>query len=182
MSLFSTFLIAISLAMDAFAVSLSNGIAIKNLKKSYVLKFGIFFGVFQFAMPLLGYFLGSYFADFISKYSGIVAFILLGVIGINMLLEKEDETVANSDESIVSTRNVVMLAIATSIDALAVGVSFVALGSDILIPSIIIGITAFFFGCAGVYIGNKFGGKLGKYATKLGGVILILIGTKALLS
>lgn len=181
MSLASIFLIAVSLAMDAFAVSLSNGIAIKDLKKSYILKFGLFFGFFQFAMPILGYFLGSYFADFISKYSGIVAFLLLALIGVNMLLEKEDEAVASSDDAIVSTRNVVMLAIATSIDAFAVGVSFVALGSDILIPSIIIGITAFCFTCAGIYIGNKFGGKLGKYATKLGGVILILIGVKALL-
>lgn len=180
MSLFSTFLIAVSLAMDAFAVALSNGIAIKNMKKSYILKFGLFFGGFQFAMTLIGYFLGSYFTDIISAYSSYVAFILLTLIGIGMLRESDDE-VKDSDEAIVSTKNIVLSSIATSIDALAVGVSFVALGEAILIPSIIIGVVAFCFGCVGVYVGNKFGGKLGKYATKLGGTVLIILGIKALL-
>lgn len=180
MNLVSIFLIAVSLAMDAFAVSLSNGIAIKNMKKSYILKFGLFFGVFQGAMTLLGYFLGSYFSEFISTYSRYVAFALLTIIGVGMLREGDDE-VKDSDEAIVSTRNVVLLSIATSIDALAVGVSFVALGTDILVPSIIIAVVAFCFGCVGVYVGNRFGGKLGKYATKLGGSVLILMGIKALL-
>lgn len=176
----SVFLIAVALAMDAFSVSLTKGFTQKNLKIREKLYYGLFFGTFQFIMPILGYFSASTISGIIESFASIIGFILLLAIGLNMIRESlfgdgEDIT----DE--FSFREVTLLAIATSIDAFAVGITFALLKDPIWISSAIIGVVAFAFSVVGVYIGRQLGDWLGDKFQILGGVILILIGIKILL-
>ena len=180
--------IAIGLAMDALAVSVSNGITLKKIKVKYALKFGLFFGVFQFIMPIIGCFCDKNFKNAIENFDHWVDFILLLIIGGKMFLESfktEKENVTNN-KNILSFYNMTILAIATSIDALAIGVSFAFLNNsqetlDIWQSSAIIGIVAFTMSYAGVYLGKKIGDLIEKNAERTGGVILIGIGVKILI-
>lgn len=182
MNYLSTFFIAVGLAMDAFAVSVSNGITIKKLKFSHAFKFGFFFGAFQFFMPIMGWFFASKFSEQIKAFDHWIAFILLFLIGFNMIIESfKTENNIYDNENILSLKNIIILSIATSIDALAVGISFAFFRINIYISSIIIGIVAFIFSFFGVIIGKKIGKYLNKNAERIGGIILITIGLKILL-
>lgn len=172
-------LIGISLAMDAFAICLCQGLATKEKKINLALKLAITFGIFQGIMPTIGYFVGNIFSDKISAYGNILAFIILVGIGINMIREAGEE----EECSIVNSfKTLMVLGIATSIDALAVGLSFSMEGKkEILIPVIIIGIVTFIISFIGTTLGNKVGSFLGNKAHYLGGGILILLGIKSLI-
>lgn len=186
MSFIELIIIAIGLSMDAFAVSIGKGLSLKKIKLSHYLKVGLWFGGFQALMPLLGYLLGSTFADIVSAFDHWVAFALLALIGGNMIkeaCEKDDEECdcKKKDKNSFGFVTMFTLAVATSIDALAIGVTF-AFFKVAIIPAIItIGITTFLFSVAGLKIGNLFGCKYKSHAELFGGVILILIGLKILI-
>lgn len=177
---------AFALSMDAFAVSITKGMTIKNLKKSTALKMALAFGVFQGAMPLLGWALGISFESYIKSIDHWIAFILLGFIGFNMIKgffddrkegkESELEFSATADVDDLSNKEIIMLAVATSIDALAVGISFAFLNVSIIPAASIICIITFLVCVVGVFVGNKVGDIFNGYAELVGGVILILIG------
>ena len=176
---------AFALSMDAFAVSITKGITIKNLKKSTAVKMALAFGLFQGGMPLLGWILGFSFKDYIEAIDHWTAFIVLGFIGFNMIKgffeerkeeKSELEISATTNESDVSNKEIIMLAIATSIDALAVGISFAFLNVSIIPAASIICIITFLVCVVGVFVGNKVGDIFNGYAELVGGVILILIG------
>lgn len=183
MSFLEIIFISISLAMDAFAVSISNGILLKKIKISYALKFGLFFGFFQFIMPIIGYYLTNLVGNKILMFDHWIAFILLNVIGLKMIIEtfKKEENNICDDKNILSIKNLTILAIATSIDALAIGVSLYVININILKPSLIIGIVAFIFSFMGILIGKKISNLLSKNAERIGGIILIIIGFKILI-
>ncbi|NLZ68152.1 MAG: manganese efflux pump [Spirochaetales bacterium] len=181
MSIFEIIIIAFGLSLDAFAVSICKGLSVgkKNIKNSLIC--GIYFGVFQGVMPLIGYFLGSSFADKISKYDHWIAFILLTIIGLNMIRESlVNETEGNDCCPDFSFKAMLPLAIATSIDALAVGVSFAFLKLNIWFSITAIGIITFVVSVFGAQMGCVLGQKYKKRAELLGGVILIFIGLKIL--
>jgi len=182
MALAELFLIAVGLSMDAFAVAVCKGLAMKKCtwKKAGVV--GLYFGVFQALMPLIGFALGVQFQAAITSIDHWIAFILLAFIGSNMIREafKEDDGCADADESL-DVRTMLTLAVATSIDALAVGVTFAFLKVDIVPAVSFIGIITFTISIAGVKIGNIFGTRYQAKAEFAGGVILILIGLKILL-
>ena len=180
MDLFDIFLIGASLSMDAFAVSLCKGLSVSKLRLRHALICGLYFGAFQAIMPLLGYFLGSRFANILDQVGCWVAFILLGVIGANMIRESFGDPECVSGD--FSFKAMLPLAIATSIDALAVGVSFAAMEVSILTAAILIGVTTFVISAAGVKIGNVFGARYRNLAERMGGIVLILIGIKILLT
>ena len=175
-----------ALSMDAFAVSITKGMTIKNLKKSTALKMALAFGVFQGGMPLLGWALGISFESYIKSIDHWIAFILLGFIGFNMIKgffddRKEEnaselEFIATTDVDDLSNKEIIMLAVATSIDALAVGISFAFLNVSIIPAASIICIITFLVCVVGVFVGNKVGDIFNGYAELVGGVILILIG------
>ena len=177
---------AFALSMDAFAVSITKGITIKNLKKSTALKMALAFGVFQGAMPLLGWALGISFESYIKSIDHWIAFILLGFIGFNMIKgffdDRKEENVselefsATTDVDDLSNKEIIMLAVATSIDALAVGISFAFLNVSIIPAASIICIITFLVCVVGVFVGNKVGDIFNGYAELVGGIILILIG------
>lgn len=173
-------LIAIALSMDACAVSICKGLKMKNIDYKYSLLIAFFFGGFQGLMPLIGWVLGKQFEKYIISVDHWVAFILLAVIGGKMIWEawgnEEDNTCISYD-----VKEIVVLAIATSIDALAVGITFAFLETSILADITIIGVITFLLSFAGVFIGNKFGMKYKSKAEFMGGLILILIGFKILL-
>ena len=178
----SVILIGISLSMDAFAVSVTNGIAMRPFKTGYALWHGLYFGAFQFLMPLAGYILGSTVSGYVTAIGPYVSFALLAFIGGKMILE----AVRGGEEgsggmAALSHKRLLALAVATSIDALAVGVTFAFLQVNIVSAAALIGLTTFCLSAAGVWIGNKFGAKYKKNAELAGGVILILMGTKILL-
>ena len=179
MEILSVLLISVGLAMDAFAVSICKGLSMKKLKLKNALIIGLYFGIFQAFMPLLGFFLGKSFENLVISIDHWIAFVLLGLIGINMIREvfKEEEKV-NDD---ISFKTMILLAIATSIDALAVGVTLAFLKTNIFICISIIGIVTFALSIFGVLLGNKFGNKFEKKAQILGGVILIGMGIKILI-
>ncbi len=173
-------IIAIGLSMDAFAVSICKGLSVQKVRSEYVVKAGIWFGGFQALMPVVGYLLGVSFADFVSTIDHWIAFILLGIIGGNMIKEsshKEDYSV----DPDFSFRTMLAMAVATSIDALAVGVSFAFLKVDIWEAVVLIGITTALFSGAGILIGNFFGARWKSKAEFAGGFILIAMGLKILL-
>ena len=179
-NIISTFLIAVALAMDAFSVSMTKGFTQKQLTNTQIIYYGLFFGGFQFLMPILGYFCGNVIASIVESLAPIIGFILLLAIGVNMIresLSEDDEEITDN----FSFREVTLLAIATSIDAFAVGITIALLKDPILISSIIIGIVAFVFSIIGVFIGRKLGNYIGDKFQILGGVLLILIGIKILL-
>jgi len=175
-------LTALGLSTDAFAVSVSNGLCYKNFKKSQAFISSLTFGVFQGVMPTIGYFVGILFFDFISKFDHWIALILLGYIGGNMIFDavKEIKSKNNNTQEIKNydTKTLLLQAVATSIDALAVGISFAALKTNILTAAFFIcGIT---FVCCfiGSFIGKKFGHLLQEKAKIFGGIILVFIGLK----
>lgn len=179
MELMELFLIAVGLSMDAFAVSICKGLSLGKIKVKHMCIAGIWFGGFQALMPLIGYFLGSFFADMITAYSHWIAFILLVFLGAKMIKEAMGEE-ENLDAS-MGAKDMFLLAVATSIDALAVGVSFAFLQVDIVPAVSFIGVVTFICSAIGVKIGSIFGAKYKSRAEICGGVILILIGIKILL-
>ena len=180
MSFIDIFLIGIALSMDAFAVSICKGLSVKKVSAKHVLTVGVYFGGFQALMPTLGFLLGYRFESFITSIDHWIAFILLALIGGNMIREAlgKDEEHENDD---FSFKAMLPLAVATSIDALAVGVTFAFLQVNIVPAITIIGCTTFVISIAGVYVGNVFGSRYKSRAEFTGGVILILMGVKILL-
>ena len=181
MGFWELLLLAVGLSMDAFAVSICKGLAMKKATPVGMATVGGWFGGFQALMPLAGYFLGVSFADFVSDVDHWIAFILLGIIGGNMIKEslgKEECCSVNPD---FSFRTMLPMAVATSIDALAIGVSFAFLKVNIWSAVAVIGVTTALFSGAGVYIGNIFGNRYKSKAEFAGGFILIAMGLKILL-
>ena len=180
MSFFDLFLIALALSMDAFAVAICKGLSVKKVGAKHILTVGIYFGGFQALMPLIGSLLGFKFERFIVSIDHWIAFVLLAVIGGGMIREAiaggEDE--ANDS---FSFKTMLPLALATSIDALAVGISFAFLGVDIVAAAVLIGVTTFVLSGAGIVVGNVFGAEYKSKAELAGGIVLILIGLKILL-
>ncbi len=177
-ALFSTFAIAVGLAMDAFSVSLAGGAALKkDIAKTAVLT-GLMFGFFQFAMPVIGWLVGAPISSIINPYGYWIVVALFFFIGGKMIYDAvkgEEEGVSLSGFKVLT-----LLAIATSIDALAVGISYGLIGEAIIIPSIIIGVVAFAFSFAGVLAGHKLSDVLGSKMEIFGGIVLVLIGLKFL--
>ena len=173
-------LISIGLAMDAFAVSVCKGLAMKKMSWKKAIIIGLYFGIFQAVMPVIGYFLGTTFERFITNVDHWVAFILLVGIGINMVKEAFDKESENRNDN-VDMKTMLVLSIATSIDALAIGITFACLKIHIVMPVITIGLITFIISVIGVKIGNRFGDKYEKKAEIMGGVILILLGIKIVL-
>lgn len=180
MSFVEILLIGIGLSMDAFSVSICKGLTTKRFSWKMALTCGLWFGFFQALMPMIGYFLGAQFQQFIEAYDHWIAFGLLVLIGANMIREalfgKDEDTSGSLD-----FKTMLLLAIATSIDALAVGVSFACIQVRLWSSVLIIGVTTSLFSVVGVKVGNVFGSKFEKSAGVLGGIILILIGLKILL-
>lgn len=177
------FLIGVGLAMDAFAVSICKGLTMKRVSKKYVLIIALFFGGFQAFMPLLGWGLGKNFKAYITSLDHWIAFVLLAFIGGKMLMDgfQGDDEQENISEFQLDFKELLMLAIATSIDALAVGITFAFLNYPIMECISIIGVTTFVISFIGVYIGHFFGSKYQHKAEIIGGFILIIIGLKILL-
>ena len=185
MTLLEIFLIGIGLSMDAFAVAICKGLAMPNkVDKKGALLIALYFGVFQAVMPTLGWLLGSQFARYVTRLAPWIAFILLAWIGGNMIRESlSKEEREEKETGSVSHKELLVLAVATSIDALAVGVTFSMLELAVSIGAAValIGCTTFVISLAGVYVGNVFGAKYKSKAEFVGGAILILIGVKILL-
>lgn len=179
MSILELFILAVGLSMDAFAVSVCKGLSLGKIKPKHMCIAGAWFGGFQALMPLIGYFLGNFFAEMIEKYDHWVAFVLLAIIGGNMIKESfgKDEKVDSS----MDVKSMLLLAIATSIDALAVGVTFAFLQVQIVPAVSFIGVITFIFSAVGVKIGSLFGTKYKSKAELFGGIVLVLIGIKILL-
>ena len=183
MSTFELFLLAVGLSMDAFAVAICKGLSLRRITLKECCTVGLWFGSFQALMPAIGYFLGSQFSELIISFDHWIAFVLLGFIGCNMIreaLSEKDEPDGACSGSL-GFRTMLVMAVATSIDALAVGVSFAFLPVDIFYAVTFIGVTTFICSAAGVKIGNVFGSRYEKYAELAGGAILIILGTKILL-
>lgn len=185
MGIVELFLIAVGLSMDAFAVSVCKGLGMKRINFKVAVVLALFFGGFQALMPVIGWALGSQFLWLISPIDHWIAFILLAIIGGKMLWEAfhddEDDSDDSSDANIIGLGEYLMLAIATSIDALAMGISFAALSVNIVAAASFIGVITFVLTLAGVAVGHFFGARYEKPATIVGGVVLILIGLKVLL-
>ena len=173
-------LISIGLAMDAFAVSICKGLSMKSMNWKKAIIVGLYFGIFQALMPVIGYFLGATFKDVVTQIDHWIAFGLLGLIGMSMLKEAFAQNEENHNDS-VDFKTMVVLAIATSIDVLAIGITFAFLKVNMLMAGLMIGITTFAICVIGVKIGNKFGDKYERKAEVVGGLILILMGIKILL-
>lgn len=183
MDYLSIILIAIGLSMDAFAVSMTSGCVMKKLRIRYALRLALFFGGFQALMPIIGWFAGSSFKVYIEKFDHWVAFAILLIIGLKMILEatvleKADKEEKPNYESVIM---VFWLAVATSIDALAVGITFSLLDINIFVSSVIIGAITFILSFFGVFFGCKFGGFMEKKVEIIGGLVLIGIGGKILI-
>ena len=174
-------LLSVGLAMDAFSVSVCKGLSMRKLSVKGGLITALFFGVFQAVMPLIGYFLGSRFAEYITSVSHWVAFILLGIIGGKMIYEAFHEDDSSNGEYRLDIGELFLLAIATSIDALAVGIVFAAAEVNLIFSVSMIGAITFGISFAGVIVGNRFGSRYETKAEVAGGIILIIIGIKLLL-
>jgi putative Mn2+ efflux pump MntP len=179
MSLFDLFILAVGLSMDAMAVAVCKGLSVQKLKFRHALITGLYFGGFQAAMPLLGYLLGIRFQSYIESVDHWIAFILLGVIGANMIKESFGE--AEEVNCSFCPRAMLPMAVATSIDALAVGVTFAFLKVSIVPAVSFIGVITFTLSAAGVYIGHLFGAKFKSKAELTGGIVLVLMGLRILL-
>ncbi len=180
MGLVELLILAIGLSMDAFAVSVCKGLATYELKKRHMIITGAWFGGFQALMPLIGYFLGTAFEKYVTSIDHYIAFILLGGIGANMIKESFSKE-ENETDSSFSFKTMLIMAIATSIDALAVGITFALLPDVNIIAAVLfIGIITFILSAIGVKIGNVFGAKWKSKAEFAGGVILIILGIKIL--
>lgn len=176
MSIFSIIVTAFSLSMDAFAVSITKGISLKKINLYIASKIALFFGIFQGVMPLIGWVFGTRFELYIKSIDHWVAFILLGLIGFKMILESKEDDSHEDYSSTLDNKELIVLSIATSIDALAVGVSFAFLNIDIVPISIAISVITFIVCFLGVLIGRKIGSFFKKFAQILGGCLLIFIG------
>ncbi len=181
MSLAELFILAVGLSMDAFAVSICKGLSLQKARSAQMALVGLWFGGFQALMPLLGYLLGVRFRDSITAFDHWIAFFLLGVIGANMIREALSREDPKEESASLSARAMLPLAVATSIDALAVGVSFAFLQVDIAPAVSFIGIVTFLLSGIGVKVGAVFGLRYKSKAELFGGIILILIGVKILL-
>ena len=173
-------LISIGLAMDAFAVSICKGLSMKKMSWKKAVIVALYFGIFQGLMPVIGYLLGTSFESFVTKIDHWIAFGLLTLIGINMLKEAFSNEAESCNDN-VDFKTMVVLAIATSIDALAIGITFAFLQVNIVLASLMIGVITFVICIIGVKIGNKFGDKYERKAETVGGLILIIMGIKILL-
>lgn len=182
MDLFTLFLLAVGLSMDAFAVSICKGLAMKKINFKQAAIVGLWFGGFQALMPTIGYLLGTTFASFVNIIADWIAFILLAFIGGNMIKEALSGDEEEADASL-APKKMFVLAVATSIDAFAVGVSFACLEiGSLMIPAVLfIGVITFILSMVGVKVGNVFGTKYKAKAEIAGGVILILLGVKIIL-
>ncbi len=180
MEFIAVLLIAIGLAMDAFAVALCKGLAMNGISVKNMLIVGLWFGFFQAIMPVIGYFIGASFYSYIENIDHWIAFILLALLGVNMIREalSGDEEAIDDD---LGTKTMLLLAIATSIDALAVGISLAMTGDNIVFSATAIGVVTFLISAIGVWIGGKFGDRFGSKAELLGGIILIAMGLRILL-
>ena len=177
-------LLGVGLAMDAFAVSICKGLAMRKVNKKQAVVIALFFGGFQAIMPIVGWFLCKGFQNYIEAFDHWIAFALLAFIGMKMIIEtlseKEEDVVVEKMDPPLDMKEMLMLAIATSIDALAVGLSLAALDRPIVESATIIGVVTFIISIVGVYIGNFFGNRYKKRAELAGGIILVLIGVKIL--
>ncbi len=180
MGLLEIIIMSIGLAMDAFSVSICKGLLVKKYKFKNSIIIGLYFGLFHMIMPIIGYFLGSSFEKFITSIDHWVAFILLFLIGSHMINESFSKKKEKEDGS-TKFNSMFPLALATSIDSLAVGITIAFLRANIYLTSIIIGVVTFVFSMIGVKIGNTFGRKYEKKAKLFGGIILIIIGIKILI-
>ena len=180
MSFWSLLLLAVGLSMDAFAVAVCKGLATRKLDGRKMVTAGLWFGGFQALMPLLGYLLGSAFERYITAFDHWIAFLLLAFIGGKMIWEAARGGEEEHAEAL-SLKLLVMMAVATSIDALAVGITFAFLQMDILSSAAVIGLTTFVISFGGVCAGNRFGARYKRKAEIVGGVVLVLIGVKILL-
>ena len=179
MSTLELIIIGFGLAMDAFAVSVGKGLTLDRVEPRHALKAGVWFGGFQALMPIIGYLLGNSFSSIVVSIDHWIAFGLLVLIGLNMIREAiwgEEE----SQDSNFGVRHMLIMAVATSIDALAVGISMAFLGINIWLAAAIIGVITFLLSASGIYLGRTVGGKLGDKAGILGGIVLIAIGIKIL--
>ena len=176
MSIFEIFLIGVSLSMDAFAVSICIGLSINKVKINKCLIVGLYFGLFQAIMPLLGYLFGNIFKNIIINVDHFIILLILTLIGINMITEKNEEVGNN-----INFKTMILLSIATSIDAFAVGITFSFFDINIFFSIFIIGITTFIISFLGVLLGNRIGNKYQRKAKVVGGITLIILGIKILL-
>lgn len=179
------FLLGVGLSMDAFAVSVCKGLGMRKLNKKQALIIGLYFGGFQALMPFVGWLLGSQFQKYITSIDHWIAFILLGFIGGKMMIEAvrewNEEEVVDVMDAPIDHKNMLVLAVATSIDALTVGITFAFLGTPIVEAITIIGITTMVISISGVVVGNFFGSRYKSKAEFIGGLILVLLGLKILL-
>ncbi len=180
MSILELLILAVSLAMDAFAVSVCKGLETSDVSWRQAVYCGVWFGGFQALMPCIGYFLGASFDRYIEAFDHWVAFGLLALIGINMIRESFDKE--SEVKPSFSVPTMAMLAVATSIDALAVGISLAFLSVSLPVAAVVIGTVTFAISFAGVMIGKRIGGKLAGKAGMIGGIVLILIGLRILLT
>ena len=185
MGIFEIFVLAVGLSMDAFAVSVCKGLSLGRIRRKHMYIAGAWFGGFQALMPFIGWVLGSQFERYITRIDHWIAFVLLGFIGGKMIVEArkpaEDDEIAEMDAPL-DLKELLVLAVATSIDALAVGITFAFLQYPIAEAVSVIGVTTFFISVGGVYVGNFFGSKYKNRAEFAGGVILVLLGLRILLS
>ena len=180
MGVFEILIIAVGVSMDAFAVSICKGLSVSRLRPRHAFSVSVWFGGFQALMPLIGYYLGVSFADLVSEYDHWISYVLLAMIGGNMIMEsfdKEDDELSSD----FSVKKMFLLAVATSVDALAVGVSLAFLKVDIWMAILLIGLTTAAFSGVGIYIGHLFGARYKSKAELAGGIILFLIGLKILI-
>ena len=179
MKVWELFVIAVGLSMDAFAVSICKGLSTKDVRREHMVVTGLYFGGFQALMPLAGYLLGSRFQSMIQRVDHWIAFVLLALIGANMARESQGEAEHLDDSFTPGT--MLPLAVATSIDALAVGVTFAFLNVRIIPAAALIGVTTFALSAIGMRLGNVFGARYQARAELAGGIVLILMGVKILL-
>lgn len=184
MSIVELILLAVALSMDAFAISICKGLSLRRLKVRHMVIVGLYFGVAQAVMPAIGYFLGQAFSDMVSAFTPWIAFVLLAFIGAKMLWEtfhdQDNEETCGEKIEKLDHKELFLMAVATSIDALAVGVTFAFLEVDLLSSALLIGCTTFLISAAGVRLGSVVGNRFEKQANVLGGVILICLGVKIL--
>lgn len=179
MGLCELFIIAIGLSMDAFAVSICKGLSVEKIEKKHSILAGLYFGGFQAGMPLIGYWIGSHFESLLENVDHWITFLLLTLIGINMILESRG--ISEKMDASFSMKSMLLLAIATSIDALTVGITFSFFNVQIIPTVCFIGIITFILSTVGVNMGNVFGAKYKTKAELIGGLVLILMGIKILL-
>lgn len=180
MSFITLFTLAVGLSMDAFAVSVCKGLALRKARFRHMLVVGLWFGGFQALMPAIGYVLGAQFSEYIADFDHWIAFVLLGLIGASMIREALGKDEEEKEDACLDVKTMFFLAVATSIDALAVGVTLAFLKVDVVKSVLFIGAVTFLLSAAGLRIGNIFGTKYKSKAELLGGMILIFLGIKIL--